>query len=78
MLLGLGNISDEIYLWHFPIQLLIKCCDMYFGLGIDYSSVFFPPVYVMLLLGVSLGYKVISKKYENVLFHIVSKVYHEF
>lgn len=33
----LGKISLAIYLWHFPIQCLIKIIDVYFGLNINYS-----------------------------------------
>lgn len=33
----LGKISMDIFLWHFPVQCLIKIIDVYFGLNINYS-----------------------------------------
>lgn len=33
----LGKISLGIYLWHFPVQCLVKIIDVYWGLNINYS-----------------------------------------
>ena len=43
----LGNISLEIYLFHFPIQCLIKLLDHYFNLCLDYTT---KPVWIIYVL----------------------------
>ena len=38
-LIFLGNISLDIYIWHFPVELLFKVSEHKFNLNLDYSSV---------------------------------------
>lgn len=53
----LGKISFEIYLWHFPVQCLIKIIDIYFGLHINYSTKQVWILYAVSVLFVSVLYK---------------------
>lgn len=48
-----GKISMDIYLWHIPVQILIKILNRYFNIGIDFSekSIFF--LYIFTVLGIA-------------------------
>jgi peptidoglycan/LPS O-acetylase OafA/YrhL len=48
--LYLGRLSYSIYLFHFPIFLMIKNIDNYFNLSLDYSSKAFCLIYVAIVL----------------------------
>lgn len=54
----LGKISLPIYLWHFPIQCLIKNIEVYCRINIPYSSKFIWLIYVIMVLGTSILYKI--------------------
>jgi peptidoglycan/LPS O-acetylase OafA/YrhL len=46
LLVYLGKLSYSIYLLHYPVQLIIKTLDEYFGLNINYSSKIFFLVFI--------------------------------
>lgn len=52
-----GKISIDIYLWHFPIQCLIKIIDIYFNLHINYSCKETWILYALCVLFVSAVYE---------------------
>lgn len=55
----------SIYLWHFPVQCLIKIFDLYFNLGIDFSSKKVWFIYVLITLGVAVISHLFVEKYLN-------------
>lgn len=57
----LGKISLSIYLWHFPIQCLIRCIDVYFNLNINYSSRKIWIIYVVSVLLITSVYEKLIK-----------------
>ena len=70
----LGSISISIYLFHFPMQCLIKIIDKYFHLHINYYSKFTWCIYVIITIFISIIYQfIINKKYSNKLFYIFNK-----
>lgn len=63
-----------IYLWHFPLQCLIKLCDERFKLSIHYESEIFSFGYLMGVIGVAALYKWLSLKYEAAFVKIISSM----
>ncbi len=62
----LGGISMEIYLFHFPIQCLIRVFDVYTGANLNYSAHTVWLLYGMLVLTASFSYKLFLKdRYEH-------------
>ena len=53
----LGSLSMGIYLFHFPVQCVIKTVDIYCGLGLDYSGREVWLLYAASTLAVSILYK---------------------
>lgn len=72
----LGRLSFSIYLWHFPVQLVIKTLDDIFGLSVNYSSKSFFFLFIIITLVISIAsYELIEKKSnrylrEKLLLHI--------
>lgn len=58
----LGEVSYSIYLWHFPVQLLVKTLDDVFSLNINFSSrfIFIGIVIITILISI-LSYEFIEK-----------------
>ena len=70
----LGAISLYIYLFHFPIQCLIKIIDKYFKLHINYYSKYIWIIYVLSTIIISIIYHLfINEKYSNKLFKVLKK-----
>ena len=62
----LGEISLGIYLFHFPVQCIIRVADIYFDIGINYASDFFWIGYAASVIAVSALYRFfVQNKYEN-------------
>lgn len=60
---ALGKCSMSIFLWHFPVQYIIKIIDVYCGLKINYLSFSFFFVYIVAVLVVAvLSRRFIEKK----------------
>lgn len=74
----IGEISFSIYLWHFPIQLIIKTLDDVLALNIDYSTRFFMLIYTLIVIIISsLSYEFLEKTINNNLrrkFQLVNSV----
>lgn len=63
--LELGKLSISIYLLHFPVQLTMRCVEVYGGVTFDYQSVLVWLVYAFVVLAVAELYtRVIRKKFE--------------
>lgn len=62
---NLAGISMEVFLWHFPIQLLIVICNIVFNININYTSKLFYLFYVALVIFVSYCSNVIMKRVTN-------------
>lgn len=72
-LLLLGSLSLSIYLFHFPIQCLIKIIDKVLKLHINYHSIYIWIIYVVSVLLVTFIYtKFIDKRYSNKVHSIIS------
>jgi peptidoglycan/LPS O-acetylase OafA/YrhL len=52
-LLYLGKLSYSIYLWHYPVVLIIRNFSRYLNLYFDYSSRIFYIGYLVLVIGIS-------------------------
>lgn len=61
-LVFLGKISMDIFLWHIPVQLLIKTVDAMLDLNINYSSVSVWLLYIALTFVVSIVSYYLFKK----------------
>lgn len=72
--LFLGRISLNIYLWHFPVQVAMKCVDKIFSLNVKYESIYVWLFYVAVTIGVSsLDKFVLSEKCRKILLAIIRK-----
>lgn len=74
IMVWLGSISMGIYLWHFPIQCLLKICDARFNLGISYEASFFSFGYMVGVIGTAILYKWVSLRYESFFIKIISSI----
>jgi len=64
----LGTISYSIYLWHFPVQLIVKTFDDLFAIGIVYESLLIQVLIISLTLIISyVSYEYFEKRYMNIL-----------
>jgi peptidoglycan/LPS O-acetylase OafA/YrhL len=52
-LLCLGELSYSIYLWHYPVVLIVRNIDRYLNLSLDYSGKAFYIGYFILVIGIS-------------------------
>jgi len=58
----LGDISYSVYLWHFPVQLVVKTTDELFQLNLNYSSRLIFALIAFLILVVSvISYELFEK-----------------
>lgn len=58
----LGRISMNIFLWHIPIQIIIKIADKVGHIAIDYSSVVLLGIYIIAVLLISVVSDYIGQK----------------
>ncbi|MFC3773619.1 acyltransferase family protein, partial [Paenibacillus sp. GCM10012303] len=67
-LVYLGSISYSIYLWHFPLQLIIKTMDDTLLLGIDFTTrkMFLGFLFLTLIISI-VSYELIEKPAQNYL-----------
>ena len=63
-LVYLGSLSIYIYLFHFPVQCLIRVADVYFDLHLIYSAKKVWLLYVIVVICVAAIYKKVSGKYK--------------
>lgn len=63
-----GDISYSLYMWHYPVQIVIKTVDEIFGLNLDYSSekVFVGIVILTILVSI-LSFEFIEKPCQRYL-----------
>ena len=59
---SIGSISLEIYIFHFPVQCLIKDLDAYFSLGLNYSTKSVMLIYIGNVLIFATLYKLFVKE----------------
>jgi peptidoglycan/LPS O-acetylase OafA/YrhL len=65
-LIWLGKISMDVYLWHIPVQLIIKNIDSCFGLNLNYGSKLVWIIYIALVLAIAtVSNKALSKGIED-------------
>ena len=61
----LGTISMDIFLWHIPVQITIKCVDKIFGLDINYGSLSVWALYIVMVLATAAASNAITKKIKR-------------
>ena len=68
ILVFLGSISLNIYLWHYPVQCAIKNLDVFFSLSLDFSSISAWSIYVATTLAVAIFDKYCASRLYNKMF----------
>lgn len=61
----LSEISMDIFLWHFPVQLLAVCIVNIFCITINYESVIFFGIYIVAVMLVANCSHIVIKKIES-------------
>lgn len=75
VLVFLGSISLNIYLWHYPVQLAIKNLNSILSLNINFSSVIIWGTYVITTIFIATFDKyVASKYYRRMLSEFISQI----
>ena len=70
----LGNVSWEIYLFHFPVACCIEIVRIICGLKVDYSGRIIWVIYVLVTIGVATLYHyVFAGRFEKLLFGLFRK-----